>query len=213
MGPPYTSSNPISYSTPSSPEKERRIQRDYSPSTTPTNQFITDSHSHSPSSHSHSYSQSYSSSYANGTSRSGVQTPNFQSTETFNPSSLPSNSEFGNPSFNSTGNSSSTIASSSTTINGNGRSESIGEAELIALVVELRLRASRSTSSKEKDRAENTSISNSEINGGQNGKEKEKEQEKEGSNVTAIDTLDLCHRKIEVVPEEFTDVIKDDVVR
>lgn len=66
--------------------------------------------------------------------------------------------------------------------------ESMAEPELLALIIEMRLQAGRRST---------------------NGKEKK-------GNVapsSAIDTMDLCHRKIQKLPEEMVDIIKDDVVR
>ncbi|PWN53548.1 hypothetical protein IE53DRAFT_338588 [Violaceomyces palustris] len=80
----------------------------------------------------------------------------------------------------------------------------ISEPELLAIVVEKRLKAS-STRVKEKDEARpNTQHSSSPLNPG-GGQQSQSEN--------SIDTLDLCHHKIETVPEGLTDIIKDDVVR
>lgn len=76
----------------------------------------------------------------------------------------------------------------------------IGEPELLALVVDLRLRAGRSPS---RDR---------------NGREGSRDGPTPGASGlapanSASDTLDLCHRRIETVPEGLVGIIRDDVVR
>lgn len=73
----------------------------------------------------------------------------------------------------------------------NNAHESMAEPELLALIVELRLGAGRA-SGKDKDKSSNGSKS---------------------SSTSAVDTLDLCHRKIEKLPYDMVDIIKDDVVR
>jgi hypothetical protein len=75
----------------------------------------------------------------------------------------------------------------------NNAHESMAEPELLALIVELRLGAGRpSGKDKDKDKSSNGSKS---------------------SSTSAVDTLDLCHRKIEKLPYDMVDIIKDDVVR
>lgn len=69
--------------------------------------------------------------------------------------------------------------------------ESMAEPELLALIIELRLRAGRA-SDKEKDKSGTGSKS---------------------ASASTVDTLDLCHRKIEKLPYDMVNIIKDDVVR
>lgn len=69
--------------------------------------------------------------------------------------------------------------------------ESMAEPELLALIIELRLRAGR-TSTRDK----NPGLGNSSSRA-----------------TSAVDTLDLCHRKIEKLPYEMVNIIKDDVIR
>lgn len=69
----------------------------------------------------------------------------------------------------------------------NETQESMAEPELLALIIELRLRDGR-TSGRDKSNGSKSSTS-------------------------AVDTLDLCHRKIEKLPYDMVNIIKDDVVR
>lgn len=62
--------------------------------------------------------------------------------------------------------------------------ESMAEPELLALIIELRLRAGRGSKGS-----------------------------KASTYTSAVDTLDLSHRKIEKLPYEMVNIIKDDVVR
>jgi hypothetical protein len=71
--------------------------------------------------------------------------------------------------------------------------ESMAEPELLALIIELRLRDGR-PATKDRDGGGSSSNSNS-------------------AKTSAVDTLDLCHRKIQVLPYEMVNIIKDDVVR
>lgn len=65
----------------------------------------------------------------------------------------------------------------------------MAEPELLALIIELRLRAGRPLGTG--------------AGGGGGGK----------STLSAVDTLDLCHRKIEKLPYEMVNIIRDDIVR
>lgn len=83
----------------------------------------------------------------------------------------------------------------------------ISEPELIAFVVEKRLMAGSepSKTSTIKDRP-----------GSSNSKDASKgssSARKNAADNNSIDTLDLCHMRIDEVPQGFVDIIKDDVVR
>ncbi|MCO5612568.1 hypothetical protein L7F22_066836 [Adiantum nelumboides] len=88
---------------------------------------------------------------------------------------------------------------SATVANGGGGHESIAEPELLALIIEMRLNASRGLGSS--------------VGGASNGDSHKKDHAASGSASPAFDTMDLCHKKIEKLPYEMVDVIKDDVVR
>lgn len=88
---------------------------------------------------------------------------------------------------------------SATVANGGGGHESIAEPELLALIIEMRLNASRGLGSS--------------VGSASNGDSHKRDHAASGSASPAFDTMDLCHKKIEKLPYEMVDVIKDDVVR
>jgi len=90
------------------------------------------------------------------------------------------------------GTSSSLLAApTNTVVDKSETQESMAEPELLALIVELRLRAGRAPT---KDKNGSVNSSNSKAS-------------------SAVDTLDLCHRKIEKLPYEMVNIIKEDVIR
>ena len=81
--------------------------------------------------------------------------------------------------------------------------ESMVEPELLALIIELRLSAGGGK--KGKERGGGTA------NGGLI--KSATTASSSASSSSSIDTLDLCHRKIEKLPHEMVNIIRDDVVR
>ncbi|UZJ51945.1 hypothetical protein CBS101457_001265 [Exobasidium rhododendri] len=75
--------------------------------------------------------------------------------------------------------------------------DAMAEPELLALIIELRLRVGR-TPTKEQNLANGTNNNSSKTT---------------AATSSAVDTLDLCHRKIQHLPYEMVDIIKDDVIR
>lgn len=135
------------------------------------------------------------------------------------PSSLPSDAPQSTPSL--AGKSSTITSSLSPPVLGSsgvggGPHESLAEPELLALIIEMRLRAGRSKSTR--DRAQDSTShpkysSISSNNATSSSLTSSMMALSSSSTSSAVDTLDLCHRKIENLPYEMVDIIKDDVVR
>lgn len=83
-----------------------------------------------------------------------------------------------------------------TTAKGGQAEESIAEPELLALIIELRLNAG-GDGRKEREKGSTAGSVKSTVT----------------NTTAAVDTLDLCHRKIEKLPHDMMDIIRDDVIR
>lgn len=85
-----------------------------------------------------------------------------------------------------------------------GSHESIAEPELLALIIEMRLNASKAT-------AGGTSSNNDATTG--NNSSKRDTATSGSASPNEFPTMDLCHRRIQKLPHEMVDVLKDDIVR